>query len=273
MKARAAFKTWCGLGGATTRLGRPVGRLIPDKPSAQSGNSKVQCAAGAPKFGVRFSRPVQQSAILRLLSACGQVGADRPPLQQSLPADAVCQARDHRMGRRSDRADHCEDATHGWFAIPAGVALVGYAGYRLRSRRQPCLQGVSRCSLQPGSAHPRFASIRPLGGQRPCRAGRRRPAGSLTRPGPRPPPGWRFWVPGAQAPVGERNTRSIPQDVKIAVSARDGGRCRQCGSTTDLHFDHVIPWSKGGANTVANIQLLCGPCNRRKGADDIPVGI
>jgi hypothetical protein len=24
---------------------------------------------------------------------------------------------------------------------------------------------------------------------------------------------------------------------------------------------------------VANIQLLCGPCNRRKGADDIPVGI
>jgi 5-methylcytosine-specific restriction endonuclease McrA len=76
-----------------------------------------------------------------------------------------------------------------------------------------------------------------------------------------------------QAPVGERNTRSIPQDVKIAVAARDGGRCRQCGSTTDLHFDHVIPWSKGGANTVTNIQLLCGPCNRRKGADDIPVGI
>lgn len=87
-----------------------------------------------------------------------------------------------------------------------------------------------------------------------------------------PPPGWQFWVPDAQAPVGERNTRSIPQDVKIAVAARDGGRCRQCGSTTDLHFDHVIPWSKGGANTVPNIQLLCGPCNRRKGADDIPVG-
>ena len=67
-------------------------------------------------------------------------------------------------------------------------------------------------------------------------------------------------------PVGERAKRSIPQDVKIAVSARDGGRCRQCGSTHQLHFDHVIPISRGGANTVANIQLLCGACNRAKGA-------
>ncbi len=87
---------------------------------------------------------------------------------------------------------------------------------------------------------------------------------------PPPPMGWQFWVPDDTAPVGQRNPRSIPQDVKIAVSARDGGRCRQCGSTQELHFDHVIPWSKGGANTVQNIQLLCGPCNRRKGADDIP---
>lgn len=68
------------------------------------------------------------------------------------------------------------------------------------------------------------------------------------------------------SPVGERAKRSIPQDVKIAVSARDGGRCRQCGSTHQLHFDHVIPISRGGANTIANIQLLCGACNRAKGA-------
>jgi hypothetical protein len=68
------------------------------------------------------------------------------------------------------------------------------------------------------------------------------------------------------APIGERHKRAIPQAVKIAVSARDGGRCRKCGSTQQLHFDHVIPVSKGGANTAANIQLLCGACNRAKGA-------
>jgi hypothetical protein len=68
---------------------------------------------------------------------------------------------------------------------------------------------------------------------------------------------------------GERHSRVIPQDVKIAVAARDQGKCVDCGTTTDLHFDHKIPWSKGGTNTVNNIQLMCGSCNRRKGADDI----
>jgi hypothetical protein len=32
----------------------------------------------------------------------------------------------------------------------------------------------------------------------------------------------------------------------------------------DIHFDHIIPWSKGGPTEESNIQLLCGPCNRNK---------
>jgi hypothetical protein len=71
--------------------------------------------------------------------------------------------------------------------------------------------------------------------------------------------------PASGAP-GERNSRVIPQDVKIQVTVRDNGMCVQCGSVEDIHFDHMIPWSKGGSNSVNNIQLLCGPCNRRKGA-------
>lgn len=60
----------------------------------------------------------------------------------------------------------------------------------------------------------------------------------------------------------ERNP--IPTHVKKAVWLRDRGACCKCGSRKDLEFDHIIPVSKGGANTVKNIQLLCMSCNRNK---------
>lgn len=59
-------------------------------------------------------------------------------------------------------------------------------------------------------------------------------------------------------------SRHIPQDVKNAVWQRDGGKCTQCSSTSYLEFDHIIPHTKGGANTVANVQLLCRSCNLKK---------
>ena len=59
-------------------------------------------------------------------------------------------------------------------------------------------------------------------------------------------------------------SRRIPQDVKDKVWNRDDGKCVQCGSNENLEFDHIIPFSKGGANTYRNIQLLCEPCNRSK---------
>jgi len=62
------------------------------------------------------------------------------------------------------------------------------------------------------------------------------------------------------------SSRTIPQTVKVAVAARDRGRCRYCGSTANIQFDHVRPYSKGGSSTDPhNIQLLCGTCNRCKG--------
>ncbi|MBB1091978.1 TerD family protein [Rhodopseudomonas palustris] len=59
--------------------------------------------------------------------------------------------------------------------------------------------------------------------------------------------------------------RHIAQHIKIAVWQRDGGKCVQCGATSYLEFDHIIPFSKGGANTVDNLQLLCRRCNLAKG--------
>jgi hypothetical protein len=58
----------------------------------------------------------------------------------------------------------------------------------------------------------------------------------------------------------------IPQDVKMFVWQRDSGRCVECGSQQELEYDHIIPLAMGGSNTDRNMQLLCAPCNRRKGA-------
>lgn len=68
------------------------------------------------------------------------------------------------------------------------------------------------------------------------------------------------------------DTEPVSADTRIFVWQRDGGRCRNCGSAHNLHFDHVIPRSWGGASTADNVQLLCGDCNLRKGASLIDGG-
>ncbi len=61
------------------------------------------------------------------------------------------------------------------------------------------------------------------------------------------------------------HNRLIPTSVKVAVWQRDKGKCVKCGSTVNLHYDHIIPFSKGGSSTTsANIQLLCARCNLQK---------
>lgn len=61
-----------------------------------------------------------------------------------------------------------------------------------------------------------------------------------------------------------RKRESIPQDIQDKVWIRDGGKCVVCGSSENLEFDHIIPFSKGGSNTYRNLQLLCEKCNRQK---------
>lgn len=58
--------------------------------------------------------------------------------------------------------------------------------------------------------------------------------------------------------------RHIPHSVVSEVYRRDGARCVICGSTENLQLDHIIPFSKGGADTAENLQVLCQKCNLEK---------
>ena len=59
--------------------------------------------------------------------------------------------------------------------------------------------------------------------------------------------------------------RVIPTRIKLAVWKRDGGKCVKCGATDELHFDHDLPWAKGGTSiTEENVQLLCARHNIAK---------
>jgi len=61
------------------------------------------------------------------------------------------------------------------------------------------------------------------------------------------------------------HNRIIPTSVKLEVWKRDKGQCVECGSKNNLHFDHILPYSKGGTSLkIENIQLLCARHNLQK---------
>lgn len=63
------------------------------------------------------------------------------------------------------------------------------------------------------------------------------------------------------------HTRLIPSEVKKEVWKRDGGKCVECGAVKNLHFDHDLPFSKGGTSlSTKNVRLLCMKHNLAKSA-------
>lgn len=56
-----------------------------------------------------------------------------------------------------------------------------------------------------------------------------------------------------------------PAFTRFNVFLRDGFQCVYCGSRDELTFDHVVPRSRGGRTSWANIATACSPCNLKKG--------
>lgn len=57
-------------------------------------------------------------------------------------------------------------------------------------------------------------------------------------------------------------------DLILALFENFGRVCMACGTEhsdeTYVGLDHIVPMSRGGADTLSNIQILCLDCNRRK---------
>ena len=68
-----------------------------------------------------------------------------------------------------------------------------------------------------------------------------------------------------------RTRREISTRQRFRILMNSGFRCHSCGVSpldspgTELHVDHIIPWSKGGETTDDNLICKCQRCNLGKG--------
>jgi hypothetical protein len=78
-----------------------------------------------------------------------------------------------------------------------------------------------------------------------------------------------------------QTTKKQPRStsLRFRVLERDGYRCRYCGRgapDVELHADHVVPISKGGADSLENMVAACVDCNTGKRArilTTLPAGV
>jgi len=71
-----------------------------------------------------------------------------------------------------------------------------------------------------------------------------------------------------------KTKRNISERLKVQILMRDGNKCKLCGiivTGDNIHFDHIIPWSKGGETVLENIQVLCAKHNLAKGNIEINI--
>lgn len=67
--------------------------------------------------------------------------------------------------------------------------------------------------------------------------------------------------------AGKRRAAVEPVDF-AAILNRDGFTCHIClgqVDPSDLHFDHVVPLSRGGAHSMENVKVAHSTCNLSKG--------
>ena len=65
-----------------------------------------------------------------------------------------------------------------------------------------------------------------------------------------------------------RRRKPISKLVKQGLYRNQNGKCMYCGrklALADMHVDHRTPVAANGSDNDKNLQMLCSPCNTRKG--------
>ena len=58
------------------------------------------------------------------------------------------------------------------------------------------------------------------------------------------------------------------QFVRSQLINKYGSKCVECGEElngSEITLDHIKPISKGGETSFENCQIMCQPCNNKKG--------
>lgn len=77
----------------------------------------------------------------------------------------------------------------------------------------------------------------------------------------------RIRVHNATRRARSRSSGRLSPNIVPLLMAKQSARCAACAcELVEFHLDHILPLALGGSHTDDNVQLLCPPCNLRKGA-------
>lgn len=91
--------------------------------------------------------------------------------------------------------------------------------------------------------------------------------GGRTRLTPHPRKEKRYWhfviMTYRKLIAGKILPSSLLRENKLLLS--NDQQCEYCGAQGTLHWEHLIPKSRGGPDTIDNLVLSCATCNLQKG--------
>lgn len=84
---------------------------------------------------------------------------------------------------------------------------------------------------------------------------------------------WDAFTKDKGFPLTLRYKRTKTEAMVERIKSRDGGNCFFCGAKFDAEtphtIEHLLSIAHGGNNKIANLVLLCEPCNREAGSMDL----